>query len=74
MHRPDSTALSAARIFLKFLRAINLASGVMLIGALPASFLFAPQFLEFFSKQPPRGCRRSPGARWSCSCCTWRSA
>jgi hypothetical protein len=28
--------------------------GVALAVAFPASFLFEPQFLEFFSKQPPR--------------------
>jgi hypothetical protein len=52
--RPYSTALSASRILLRILRAFNLVMGVMLVAALPASFLFEPLFLEFFSKQPPR--------------------
>src|SRR5258708_24932550 len=28
--------------------------GVMLVAAIPASFLFEPQFFQFFSKRPPR--------------------
>lgn len=54
MLRPYSTALSASRILLWIVRAFNLVMGVMLALALPASFLFAPVFVEFFTKQPPR--------------------
>ena len=54
MLRPHSSALSAARILLGIMRALNLLTGVMLIAAVPASFLFEPQVFEFFSKQPPR--------------------
>jgi hypothetical protein len=54
MVRPHSGALGAARILLRILRAFNLVTGVMLIVAIPASFLFEPQFFEFFSKRPPR--------------------
>lgn len=54
MNRPHSTALSASRFLLRILRAFNLVTGVMLIVAIPASFLFEPQFSEFFSKRPPR--------------------
>ena len=54
MSQRQSTALSIARILLKILRVFNLVMGVMLIVALPASFLFEPQFFEFFSKKPPR--------------------
>jgi hypothetical protein len=54
MLRPQSSALSAARILLGILRAFNLVTGVMLVAALPASFLFEPVFFEFFTKQPPR--------------------
>lgn len=54
MLRPQSSALSAARILLAILRAFNLVTGVMLVVAFPASFLFEPLFLEFFTKQPPR--------------------
>jgi hypothetical protein len=55
MLRPHSSALSASRILLRILRAFNLVvMGVMLAVAFPASFLFEPQFFEFFSKQPPR--------------------
>lgn len=54
MHRPHSPALGAAHILIRILRALNLVTGVMLIVAVPASFLFEPQFFEFFSKRPPR--------------------
>ena len=54
MARPQSGALSAARILLRVMRAFNLLTGVLLVAALPSSFLFEPQFFEFFSKQPPR--------------------
>jgi hypothetical protein len=54
MLHPHSSALSASRILLRILRVFNLVMGVMLVVAFPASFLFEPQFFEFFSKQPPR--------------------
>lgn len=54
MLRPHSSALSAARILLWILCVFNVVTGVMLVAAFPASFIFEPQFLEFFSKQPPR--------------------
>ena len=54
MLRPYSGALSASRILLWILCAFNLVMGVMLVVAVPASFLFEPLFLEFFSKRPPR--------------------
>jgi hypothetical protein len=54
MLRPHSSALGASRILLGLLRAFNLLAGVMLVAAVPASFLFEPQFFEFFSKVPPR--------------------
>ena len=54
MLRPHSRALGASRILLGILRAFNLLTGVMLVAAIPASFLFEPQFFEFFSKRPPR--------------------
>ena len=53
MARPQSGALGAARILLRVMRAFNLLTGVLLVAALPASFLFEPQFFEFFSKKPP---------------------
>jgi hypothetical protein len=52
--RPHPAALGASRILLWILRALNLLTGAGLVLALPASVIFAPQFTEFFSKQPPR--------------------
>jgi len=40
-------------MLLRILRVLNLGMSVMLAVGLPASFLFEPQFFEFFSKQPP---------------------
>jgi len=54
MLRPHSSTLNTARILLRIMRAFNLVMGVMLVAAIPASFLFEPQFFEFFSKQPAR--------------------
>lgn len=54
MLRPHSTALSASRILLRTLRALNLLTGVGLVIAVPTSFIFELQFFEFFSKRPPR--------------------
>jgi hypothetical protein len=51
--QPHSRALSAARILIRILRVCNIVMAVMLAAAFPASFLFEPQFHEFFSKQPP---------------------
>jgi hypothetical protein len=53
MLRSNTTALNASRILLRILRFINLGTGLMLVLAVPASFLFEPQFFEFFSKRPP---------------------
>jgi hypothetical protein len=36
------------------LRVLNLVAGVCLIAAIPASFVFEPEFVQFFSKRPPR--------------------
>jgi hypothetical protein len=53
--RPESTALGASRILLKVLRVCNFILAVGLVVAIPASFIFEPQFFEFFSsKRPPR--------------------
>jgi hypothetical protein len=52
--QPHSSALSASRILLKVLRVLNLVMAVMLVVAIPASFLFESTFFEFFSKRPPR--------------------
>jgi hypothetical protein len=52
--QPHSTALAASRVLLKVLRVFNLGMGLMLVLAVPATFLFEPQFFEFFSKRPPR--------------------
>lgn len=52
MPRPHSTALSAARILVLILRALNLLVGVGALVAFVASFPFASVFVEFFSKRP----------------------
>ena len=54
MLRPYSGALGVSRVLLKLMRVLNIGIGVMLLLALPASFVFEPQFLQFFSKRPPR--------------------
>lgn len=54
MLQPQSTALGASRVLLKILRAFNLITGVGLVIAFPASFLFEPLFVQFFSIRPPR--------------------
>lgn len=54
MIQPPSTALSASRWLIAFMRAFNLFLGVALIVALLASFPFADTFSEFFSKRPAR--------------------
>src|SRR5215203_7311688 len=54
MVRPQSSALGAARVLLKILRVFNLIMAVLLVAAIPASFLFEPLFFDFFSKKPPR--------------------
>ena len=41
-------------MLLLILRVLNLLTGIALVAALVASFLFEPAFREFFSKQPPR--------------------
>jgi hypothetical protein len=52
--QPQSTALGASRVLLKILRVCNLVTGVGLVVAIPASFLFEPLFVQFFSIRPPR--------------------
>jgi hypothetical protein len=52
--RPHSSALGISRVLLRILLAFNLITGIMLIAAMPASYFFEPQFLQFFSKRPPR--------------------
>ena len=47
-------ALVASDVLLRIFRVLNIGTGVLMILALPASFLFEPQFLQFFSKKPPR--------------------
>lgn len=54
MSRADTPALSVSRILLTVLRVLNILTGVGLVLALPASFVFEPTFFEFFSKKPPR--------------------
>lgn len=54
MPRPQSSALGISRVLLKVLRAFNLATAAGLLIALPASYLFEPQFFAFFTKHPPR--------------------
>ena len=54
MLRPPSPALGMAHAMIQLLRAFNLIVGVMLVAAVPASFVFEPQFVQFFSKRPPR--------------------
>ena len=47
------TSLGVSRIVLKLLRMLNLGMGLGLVLAFPASLVFEPQFVEFFSKRPP---------------------
>lgn len=55
MLQPSSgTALTASRVLLGILRILNIGTGIGLLLAIPASFLFEPTFFQFFSKQPPR--------------------
>jgi hypothetical protein len=49
----DDKVLGASRTLLRILRILNLGAGLMMIIALPASFIFATLFHEFFSKKPP---------------------
>ena len=52
--QPRPGALGASHVLLVIGRALNLLTGLMLILAIPASFVFESQFLEFFSKRPAR--------------------
>ena len=54
MLRPPSGALGASNVLLHVMRLLNIGVGVLLVLAIPATFLFEPVFLEFFSKRPPR--------------------
>jgi hypothetical protein len=49
-----TTALGASRFLLKFVRVLNLLTGVALVVAFLASFLFEPSFRDFFAKGPAR--------------------
>jgi hypothetical protein len=51
MLHPQSPALGASRILLRALRVLNLAVGIGVVLGIPASFLFEPQFIAFFSKK-----------------------
>ena len=54
MPQPDTPALALARVLLGILVAFNLAIGVGLLLALPATFIWDGFFLQFFGgKQPP---------------------
>jgi hypothetical protein len=52
--KPDPGALGASHILLWIFLVLNIGVGVLMVLALPASFVFEPQFLAFFSKKPPR--------------------
>ncbi len=54
MSQSEHSTLSLSRIFIKILIAFNILAGVMMVLAMPASFLFEPVFFEFFTKKPPR--------------------
>ena len=54
MPHPTPTALTASRVLLQILRFLNALTGVGLVLAIPATFLFEPTFTEFFSKKPAR--------------------
>jgi hypothetical protein len=45
--------LGASRMLLRVLRVLNLIAGVMLIVAMPVSFVFEPAFHKFFATRPP---------------------
>ena len=50
----DSPALALARLLLRLLMGFNLLVGAMLVLALPASFVFEPVFVTFFTKTAAR--------------------
>jgi len=52
--KPDPGALGASHLLLWIFLVLNLGVGVMLVLAVPATFVFEAQFFEFFSKKPPR--------------------
>jgi hypothetical protein len=49
-----ATVLGVSRTLIRVLRILNLLMGLAMVVAVPASFVFAPLFREFFSKLPPR--------------------
>jgi hypothetical protein len=49
---PHAGALGVSRVLLVFGRAFNLLAGVLVLAAIPASFVFEPAFVTFFSKRP----------------------
>ena len=49
-----ATALGASRWLLRLGRVLNLLTGLLLIAAFLASFVFEAEFRDFFTKRPPR--------------------
>src|SRR6476646_4760500 len=54
MPHVDSTALSIARVLLRIFRVLNLILGLVVLGWLVATFIWAPFFQHFFSVRPAR--------------------
>ncbi|HEX6324146.1 MAG TPA: hypothetical protein VFZ36_10510, partial [Vicinamibacterales bacterium] len=54
MPQPHPGVLSVSHVLLVIGRALNLLVGALLVLAIPASFVFEPEFFAFFSKRPPR--------------------
>jgi hypothetical protein len=50
---PDSGALRVSRLLLHLFRALNFGVGILLLLAIPATFLFEATVVDFFSKRPP---------------------
>ncbi|HRK71570.1 MAG TPA: DUF2975 domain-containing protein [Micropepsaceae bacterium] len=45
-------ALAASRFLVRLARVFNLATGVLIFAAIPASFIFEPLFVKFFTTHP----------------------
>ena len=54
MPHARSTALSIARVLLRIFRVLNLILGLVVLGWLLATFIWAPFFQHFFSVRPAR--------------------
>lgn len=54
MSKQNATLLQVSRVLLRIWRVLNLAVGVLIVGAFVASFVFEPTFRQFFAKRPPR--------------------